>query len=76
MPRKFDVQGTKTFLYWSLAMLALGLWSVKDGWFPAESKITTKTLEELQNFQLFNKTLALISLSVSAVCGYIHKVVR
>lgn len=76
MPRKFNVQGTKTFFYWSIAMLALGLWSIKDGWFPSEAKITSKTLQELQNFQLFNKSLAAISLTISAICGYIHKVVR
>ncbi len=76
MPRIFNVQGTKSFYYWGLFLLALGLWAVKDGWFPSEEKITSKTLEELANFQLFNKTLAIISLSGSAVCGYIHKVVK
>lgn len=76
MPRKFDVQGTQSFYYWFLILLALGAWAVKDGWFPAQSKIDSKTVEELANFQLFNKTLAIISLIGSAVCGYIHKVVK
>lgn len=76
MPRKFDVQGTKAFFHWFLLLLALGAWSVKDGWFPSQGKIDSKTVEELANFQLFNKTLAIISLIGSAVCGYIHKVVK
>ena len=76
MPRKFQIQGTKTFYYWALARLALGLWSVKDGWFPAETKILSKTASELANFQAFNKSLAALSLVGSAVCAYIHKVVK
>ena len=76
MPRKDRVEGTKTFYYWALVLGALGLWAVKDGWFPSESKISSKTVEELANFQLFNKTLALMCLTISAICGYIHKVVK
>lgn len=76
MPRTFHVQGTKSFYYWALFLLALGLWAVKDGWFPSQSKIDSKTVEALANFQLFNKTLATISLLGAAVCGYIHKVVK
>ena len=76
MPRSFQVKGTKTFFYWSFWLLVLGLWAVKDGWFPSEAKISSKTMEELANFQLFNKTLALLCLTISAICGYIHKVVK
>jgi hypothetical protein len=57
-------------------MLAVGLWAIKDGWFPSEAKITSKTVEELLHFQVFNKSLAMITLSISAVCAYIHKVVK
>ena len=76
MSRRFQVQGTKTFFYWSMILLGLGLWAVKDGWFPSQGKIDSKTVEELANFQLFNKSLAIFSLIGSAVCGYIHKVVK
>ncbi len=37
MARRFHVQGTNDFLVWAVALLALGLWCVKDGWFPSES---------------------------------------
>lgn len=76
MTRRFQVEGTKNFLYWSVGLLILGLWCVKDGWFPAPSKEATKTAEEFGRFILFNKSLAGLSLIASAVCAYIHKVVK
>ncbi len=76
MPRTFKVEGTKSFLYWSLGLLLLGLWAVKDGWFPAESVLTKKSPEELANYLIFNKSLAILCLSVSAICGYIHRLVK
>ena len=76
MARRFHVEGTKTFLFWALGLLALGLWCVKDGWFPAESVLTAHPLDKDTNFYLFNKSLALLSLIGSAACGYIHTVVK
>ncbi|MCO5045745.1 MAG: hypothetical protein M9963_08385 [Kiritimatiellae bacterium] len=76
MSRNYSVEGTKTFLYWSIALLVFGLWTLKDGWFPSQAKIDAKTVEELKNFMLFNKTLTLLVLPASAVCAYIHRVVR
>lgn len=35
MARRYQVEGTKDFLYWSIGLLLLGLWAVKDGWFPS-----------------------------------------
>lgn len=35
MTRRYQVEGTKDFLYWSIGLLMLGLWAVKDGWFPS-----------------------------------------
>ena len=37
MARKYDLHTTKDFLVWAIILAALGLWCVKDGWFPAES---------------------------------------
>lgn len=76
MPRNFHVKGTNTYYYWSLALLVLGLWAIKDGWFPSEAKILEKAPEKLENFKAFNQSLAFISLVISAVCAYIHKVVK
>lgn len=37
MARRYHIQGTNDFLVWAVMLLALGLWGVKDGWFPSES---------------------------------------
>ncbi len=76
MARTYKVEGTRTFYYWALVLLALGLWAVKDGWFPSPGKEQKKTAKELENFILFNKSLAVLCLSGAAVCAYIHKVVK
>lgn len=76
MSRKYRVEGTKTFYYWALILGALGLWAVKDGWFPSPGKVASKTEKELEHFVLFNKSLAMLCLGGAAVCAYIHKVVK
>lgn len=76
MARRFHVEGTKTFLYWSVGLLLLAVWCIRDGWFPPPSKEATKTAAEFASFILFNKSLAVISLVASAVCAYIHTVVK
>jgi len=76
MARKYHVEGTKTFLIWSIVLLLLGLWAVKDGWFPSASKLAEHPLAKDTGFYLFNKSLAVMSLIGSAVCGYIHLLVR
>lgn len=37
MARKYQVEGTRDFLYWAIGLLLLGLWAVRDGWFPPPS---------------------------------------
>lgn len=39
MARRFNVQGTSDFLVWAVVLLALGLWCVKDGWFPSQATL-------------------------------------
>jgi hypothetical protein len=76
MARKYHVEGTKTFLVCAVGLLLFGLWCVKDGWFPAESVVLKHPLEKDASFYLFNKSLAIFSLIGSAVCGYIHAMVK
>ncbi len=80
MARQFHVQGTRTFYTISIVLLVLGIWCVKDGWFPAASVLAKHPMwtpeGHLDNFYLFNRSLAVISLIGSAVCGYIHRIVR
>lgn len=76
MARKYQVAGTKKFLIWAVVLLALGIWSVVDGWFPSAETLAKHPLDTDGNFYLFNKSLAVMSLIGSAVCAYIHLLVR
>jgi hypothetical protein len=76
MARRYHVEGTKAFLFCALILLALGLWCVKDGWFPAESTLLKHPLDQGGSFYLFNKSLAALSLLGATICGYIHMVVK
>ncbi len=75
MARNFKIKGTKDFLIWAIILLLLGLWCVKDGWFPSES-VLERHPEKSDHFYLFNKSLAILSLGGAIVCGYIHLLVR
>lgn len=80
MPRRFHVEGTRTYLKVSVTLLALGLWCVKDGWFPSAATLEKHPLwnaqGHLDHFYTFNRSLAFFSLIGSAICAYIHRVVR
>jgi hypothetical protein len=76
MARKHHVEGTKSFLMWAIILLAIGIWAVKDGWFPSDAVLLKHPLDKDTNFYLFNKSLAFLSLIGSTICGYIHLVVK
>ncbi|HOW97246.1 MAG TPA: hypothetical protein P5567_05490 [Kiritimatiellia bacterium] len=76
MARRYHVQGSKHFLIAAIVLMLLGLWCVRDGWFPSEAVRAEKTAHELASFMQFNKSLALLLLVGSVICGYIHTVVR
>jgi hypothetical protein len=74
------VEGTRTFFAVSVVLLAVGLWSLKDGWFPSEKVLKKHPIwdaqGQLDHFYTFNRSLAFLSLIGSGVCAYIHRVVR
>jgi len=37
--RKYDLKGTNDFLVAAVLLLGLGLWAMKDGWFPSEAVV-------------------------------------
>lgn len=76
MPRRYNVEGKKTYLYWAVGLLALGVWAVKDGWFPSADIIKKYGEPGWTNFYSFNRSLAALSLSAAAVCAYIHRIVK
>jgi hypothetical protein len=76
MARRYKVEGTKSFMYWAIGLLLLGLWCVKDGWFPGQSVIEAHPPGEDVAYYLFNQITAVICLIGAAVCGYIHLLVK
>lgn len=80
MARKYEVEGTRTFLIWAIVLAVLCLWAVRDGWFPPESKIlahgTPAEPHDGDHFYAFNRTLAYLSGIGSLVCASIHKFVK
>ena len=87
--RRYDVDGTKSFLLWGLGLLAFGLWHVMDGWFPRESdidehgpppaKATTFIFADEKgttHFYQYNRITGVFLVISSGVCLYIHKVVK
>lgn len=80
MARQYDVEGTKTFLVWSVVLALLCLWAIRDGWFPTESKITAHgpAHDPLpgHHFYIFNRSLAYLSGLGAIACGIIHKFVK
>ncbi len=75
MARKYEVKGTRAYLYWSIGLLLLGLYAVWDAWFPRASVLEVHPSPE-DAFYMFNKILAVIALVGAAIAGYIHTVVR
>jgi hypothetical protein len=86
MPRKFDVKGTREFLYWSVGLALLTLWAVRDGWAGYWAQIGLESLVSNviekypdypgDGFYVFNRVLTFISGIASVVCGVIHRIVK
>ncbi len=52
MARTYKVEGTKDFLIWSVVLLGLGLWSLRDGWFPTARVLEKHAREIPASFQV------------------------
>jgi len=86
MPRKFDVKGTKEYLYWSLGLGLLTIWALRDGWAGYWASIGLESLVSNvlrdhpeypgDSFYMFNRILTFIAGLASAACAVIHRIVR
>jgi hypothetical protein len=86
MPRKFDVKGTHEYLYWSVGLALLSLWSLRDGWagtwhHMGLDALVSNVLREHpdypgDSFYMFNRILTIMTGLGSLVCGIIHRIVR
>jgi len=52
MARQYKVTGTNDFLYFAIGLLAWGLWSVRDGWFPTQTVLKRHPLEVVVPFEI------------------------
>ena len=78
MVRHYQVRGTQSFKIWSVVLLALFAWAVRDGWFPSPSKIELHgpPSSSTDHFYPFNRTLAVLAGLGSVICAIVHKVVK
>jgi len=86
MPRKFDVKGTREYLYWSVGLALLAVWSLRDGWAGTWHEmglgaLVSNVLREHpdypgDSFYMFNRILTIMTGLGSLVCGIIHRIVR
>ncbi len=85
MARKFNVQGTKEYLYWGIGLLALCAWCVVDGWFPPAGVLEKhpdfpespwKLFLNTDHYYDFNRVTAVLTGISGSVLLLIHRAVR
>ncbi|MCC5848895.1 MAG: hypothetical protein JJU29_12470 [Verrucomicrobia bacterium] len=84
MARSFEVKRNNEHLYWSIGLLILCLWCIRDGWFPPESKIEkypdvpteTWSLALGYEFYRFNRVTAIITGIASGVLLVMYRLVN
>jgi len=80
MARRYQVEGTKSYLVGSIVLAFLCVWAIRDGWFPPESKIemhgTPAEPNQGDHFYQFNRSLAYLSGIGSIVCAIVHRFVK
>jgi hypothetical protein len=85
MARKFDIEKNKEPLYWSIGLLLLAIWCIRDGWFPPASKIEEYgNLEEVNvwslaldyEFYRFNRVTGILTAIASVVMAVVYKVIN
>jgi len=73
--RRYDISGTRQYLWLAIILLGLSLWFAWDGWFPRAS-VRQRHPDASDHYYTFNRSVAVLLLSAAAACGYIHMVVR
>ncbi len=84
MARSFDVEKNKEPLYWSIGLLLLAIWCIRDGWFPPESKLekypefpeSAWSLGLQYEFYRFNRVTGILTTIASVVMAVVYKVIN
>ena len=69
------LKGRNRSSFGGILLFIVGAWHLKDGWFPSEA-VLVKHAEPGDSFYAYNKIVAVVTLVASAICGYVHKVVK
>jgi hypothetical protein len=83
MARRYEVQGTKAYLYAALVCAFFAVWHMVDGWVPQERWLAkypdfpaTWYDLGLYEFYAYNRWTGILFAIAAGVCAYIHKVVK
>lgn len=76
MSRKYDIEGTKTYLIAAVVLVVLAIWHIRDGWFPPERWLIKYPDYPGAGFYIFNRVTGVLLGIAAVICAYIHKVVR
>ena len=75
MVRRYDIEGTRSWLYGAIGCLVVALWFGRDGWFPPDSVRETHPDPE-DGFYLFNQVVAVVSGLGFLLCLVMHRFAR
>ena len=70
-----EIRGTRKYLLGAVVCLVLGVWHVKDGWFPSGQTLSKHPSAE-DSFYMYNKITGVCLLLGALVSGYIHMVIK
>lgn len=75
MVRRYDIEGTRSWLYGGIACIVIGLWCARDGWFPPPS-VLEKHPDPDEGFYLFNQVFAVLFGLGALVSMAVHRLMR
>jgi hypothetical protein len=83
MAKRYDVEGTKTYLWAAVILAVLAVWHGIDGWVPQERWLAKyPEMPELwydmglYEFYAYNRWTTVFLAVGAVVCAYIHRIVK
>ncbi len=83
MAKRYEVEGTKSYLIAAWVLAGLSLWHIVDGWVPQQRWLEKYPVfpetwydMRLYEFYAYNRWTGVIMAIAAIVCAYIHRVVK
>ncbi len=83
MAKRYEPEGTKSYLIAAVVLAVLAAWHIFDGWVPQERWLEKypefpETWYDLRlyEFYAYNRWTGIIMAVAAAVCAYIHRIVK